>query len=83
MKSFRKNVFRTIKESFGRFLAIICIVALGVMFYVGLNATTYDMLDSANDFYKKENFYDFMLVSNMGFTEDDISLLRENNDYKN
>ena len=32
-----KSTFREIKESLGRFLAILAIVALGVGFFAGLN----------------------------------------------
>lgn len=75
-KSFLKNTFRTIAGSVGRYIALICIVMLGVIFYVGLKITTTDMIDTANDYYNGQNFYDFCLVSTVGFNTDDIFELR-------
>lgn len=76
-KSFIKNVFRTIGSSFGRYIALICIVMLGVIFFVGLKISTVDMIDSANDFYNESNLYDFSLVSSVGFDTTDVFELRK------
>lgn len=76
-KSYLKNIFRTIDASIGRYFALICIVMLGVIFYVGLKITTDDMIDTANDYYNESNLYDFSLVSTIGFETEDIFELRE------
>lgn len=76
-KSYLKNIFRTIGSSFGRYLALISIVMLGVIFYTGLKVTTDDMVDTANDFYAEGNFYDYSLVSTVGFDTEDIFELRK------
>ncbi|MGN0164830.1 MAG: FtsX-like permease family protein [Lachnospiraceae bacterium] len=76
-KSFLKNVFRTIGNSFGRYMALICIVTLGVVFYAGLKISTVDMIDTANDYYNTYNFYDFSLVSTVGFSSNDVFELRK------
>jgi putative ABC transport system permease protein len=74
--TYAKNIIRTIKSSLGRYFALICIVMLGVIFYVGLKITTVDMIDTANDFYDKSNFYDYCLVSNLGFDTDVLQKIR-------
>lgn len=76
-KSFFKNVFRTIGGSIGRYIALICIVMLGVIFYVGLEISTVDMIDTANDYYNTGNFYDYSLVSTLGFDTKDVFDLRD------
>ena len=78
-KSFWKNIFRTIRESIGRYVALCLIVMLGVIFYVGLKITTVDMIDTANDFYADTNFYDYLLVSNVGFDRDAVNNIKNDN----
>ena len=49
MKSMMKrNTFREIKKSFGRYFAILAIVALGVAFFSGLKITQSVMVHSAD-----------------------------------
>ena len=74
--AFAQDIFREIRKTFNRFMAIFAIVALGVGFFVGLKATTPDMETTGNLFYDEQNFMDFRLLSTMGFTEDDAEALR-------
>ncbi len=76
-RSYTKNVFRTIKSSFSRFLAIFAIVALGVGFLAGLLAAPDDMRLSADTYYDDTNMYDLRVVSSIGLTEDDLALVRQ------
>lgn len=69
---FTKSIFRDIRKSFGRFFAILIIIALGVGFFVGLRITQPSMIATADKYLKDLNFYDFRLVSTLGFTKDDI-----------
>ena len=48
-----KSTFREIKESLGRFLAILAIVALGVGFFAGLKVTQPAMLKTAQRYFDK------------------------------
>ena len=50
-KSILKTILREIKKSAGRFISIMCIIALGVGFYSGLKIARADMLKTGNDFY--------------------------------
>ena len=57
--SYKKMKRRGIKKDFSRFMAILCIVALGTGFLSGLLATTPDMKESANKYYSYSHLYDF------------------------
>ena len=68
----RKTILREISGNLGRFLAILAIVALGAGFFTGLRVSTPAMLENANDYLSESNFYDFRVLSTLGFTQDDI-----------
>ncbi len=67
-----KSTFREIKESLGRFLAILAIVALGVGFFAGLKVTQPAMLKTAQRYFDKTALYDYRLISTVGFSEDEV-----------
>lgn len=60
-----------------RFMSIFLIILLGVAFYSGINATSPDMVDTADTYYKENNLMDVKVLSTYGLTEDDIELLKE------
>ena len=68
--SMRKTTLREIRQSFGRYMAILAIVALGVGFFSGLQAATPDMLESADAYLQEQELFDFRLVSTLGFDKD-------------
>lgn len=70
-----KTTIREIKGSFGRYMAIFAIVMLGVGFFVGLKTTTPAMIATENTYLTQQNFFDFRLLSTIGFTEDDVEAL--------
>ncbi len=83
MKSMMKrNTFREIKKSFGRYFAILAIVALGVAFFSGLKITQSVMVHSADVYLKDLQFYDYRLVSTLGFTEENVEALAEKEDVR-
>ena len=65
----RKTTLREIKSSFGRYMAILLIVALGVGFFSGLKISYEVMIHSANGYWERLNLYDYQLVSTIGFDE--------------
>lgn len=67
-----KTTIREIKGSLGRYVAILAIVMLGVSLFVGLKITTPAMIATENDYFKDNNFFDFNLLSTIGFTEEDV-----------
>lgn len=71
-KAYLKELARSISRSKTRFVSIMAIIAIGVGFYAGINATEPDMVLSADRFYKNTNLSDFRIISPLGFEEEDI-----------
>ncbi|MEQ2659273.1 FtsX-like permease family protein [Roseburia amylophila] len=78
----KRNIFREIKKSFGRYFAILAIIALGVAFFSGLKITQSVMVHSADVYLKDLQFYDYRLVSTLGFTEENVEALAEKEDVR-
>ena len=72
-----KTTIREIKGSLGRYLAILAIVMLGVGFFAGLKTTKPAMIATENDYFSQQNFFDFRLLSTIGFKEEDVEALAE------
>lgn len=72
-----KTTVREIKQSFGRYMAIMAIVMLGVGLFTGLKATTPAMIITENDYLLEQDFFDFRLLSTMGYDEDSAEKLKE------
>lgn len=70
-----KDTLRTIGRTSSRFFSIVLIVALGISFFAGMNATSPDMLDTADKYYKTSNAADIRIISTAGLTDDDVSVL--------
>lgn len=80
MKEIRKSTFREIKSSFGRFMAIFAIIALGVGFFSGLKVTKKAMVATMNGYLDNHSFYDFRLLSTLGFEQEDVDFFRAQED---
>ena len=76
-KALRKDFFMEIKTSFGRFLSIFFIVAIGVAFFSGIRATEPDMRYSGDEYFDEKNLYDIQVVSTLGLTDDDMRALEK------
>ena len=72
VRAYRKNIYRTIRGSLGRFLAIMAIIALGVGFYSGLRLTKPSMVKKAQDYFDENKFYDIKVMTNIGIGEEEI-----------
>ena len=53
-------------------MAILLIVMLGVGFFSGLKVSRAAMVNTADDYLTTHAFYDFRLISTLGFTEEDV-----------
>jgi len=73
VKTLIRSSLREIRQSLGRYLAILAIVGLGVGFFSGLRACQPDMMATGVAYLEEQNFYDFRLLSTLGFTEDDVA----------
>jgi putative ABC transport system permease protein len=76
-KAFAKDLRRSIIKSHARFLSILAIIALGVGFFAGINATEPDMILSADKYFKDTRLADFRLISPLGFKPEDIEAVRQ------
>ncbi|MCR5324482.1 MAG: FtsX-like permease family protein [Lachnospiraceae bacterium] len=74
-KSMWKTTLREIRASFGRYLAIFAIIALGVGFFSGLKVTKEAMLEAGDSFLKRNDMFDYRLISTLGLTEDDVDVI--------
>ncbi len=77
-----KNTLREIRSTFGRFFAIMAIIALGVGFFTGVRITTPAMIDTINRFLEEQQFYDYRLLSAVGWQEEDIDFFRKQKDVR-
>lgn len=74
---YSKNIRRTIFGSFGRYIAILSIIALGVGFFAGVKNTKDSMMETCNKYVTDHNMYDYRLLSTYGFNEEDEQYLKE------
>ncbi len=72
MKKFSKNIVKEFKNSFGRFLAIMAIIALGVGFLIGVTQATPDMKTSMSDYLHENAAYDVDVKATYGLTRGDV-----------
>lgn len=83
MKSvMKKAAVREIKNSFGRYFAILAIIALGVGFFSGVRITTPAMLNTINSFLDEHQFYDYRLISSAGWSLTDVEKFLEAEDVR-
>lgn len=83
MKSMMKRTtLREVRQSFGRYVAILAIIALGVGFYAGLTVTKSAMVRTTDQYLKEQDFFDYRLLSTLGFEKEDEVFFREQTDVK-
>ena len=69
----RKNLLQSILKSFGRYVAIVAIIALGASMFVGLLMTKSDMVATGQKYMDEQNMYDLRLVSTYGWGEEQLA----------
>lgn len=74
-KAVIKDALREIKKSYKRFISILLMAFLGVGFFAGIRASSPDMLDTIDTYYKNQNVYDIQVLSTLGLTSDDINVI--------
>lgn len=67
----KKASLREIRGSFGRYFAILAIIALGVGFFSGVRITTPAMVNTINTFLEDHQLYDYRLLSSTGWSKED------------
>lgn len=74
-KALLKDTLRTIERTRSRFFSIVAIVALGISFFAGMNATAPDLRDTAQKYLLDTNAADLSVTSTVGLSEDDLNVL--------
>ncbi|MBP5186187.1 MAG: ABC transporter permease, partial [Clostridiales bacterium] len=76
-KSYWKIVFRCIKGSLMRYLAILSIIALGVGFFSGLKSTMPAFLRTGDKYIRDGALFDFRILSTSGFDDEDAGRIAD------
>ena len=76
----RKNLSQAILKSFGRYLAIIMIIALGSSLFVGLLMTKMDMVATGQKYMDEQNMFDLRLVSSYGWDIEHVDQIAQLDD---
>ena len=74
-RALHKDFWMEVRKSRARFISIFCIVALGVAFFSGIQASSPDMRLSGDAYYNESKLMDLKVVGTMGLTDDDIQAL--------
>ena len=75
-KALRKDFYMEIRKSFGRFLSIFFIVAIGTAFFSGIRAAEPDMRLSGDAYFDQSKLMDLQAVS---YTHLDVYKRQEKN----
>lgn len=68
---------RRIRDSIGRFLAIILIIMLGVLLFVGIRSSGPDLYHAAQTYLNQQKTADLQLISTTGLTHKDVKLAQQ------
>ena len=75
-KALLKDAFKEIKVSYKRFISILLMALLGVGFFAGLRATSPDMVNTIDEYFKAQNVYDIQVMSTLGLTDGDVEAIK-------
>ena len=70
-----KNLQRAILRSFGRYIAILAIIALGCSIFIGLKVTKTDMIQTGQEYTQAQNMFDLRLLNTYGWTEEEVKAI--------
>ena len=76
-KALLKDSVKEIKNTYKRFISILLMAFLGVGFFAGIRASSPDMIDTIDKYYKEQNVYDIQVISTLGLTDEDIEKMSE------
>ena len=78
----RKNLRQSILKSFGRYIAIVAIIALGASMFVGLLMTKSDMVATGQVFMDEQNMFDLRLLNSYGWGQDHLDAISAMPDFE-
>ena len=64
------NLRQSIRKSFGRYIAIVAIIALGSALFMGLLMTKSDMVATGQVYMDRQDMFDLRLMNSYGWTEE-------------
>ena len=70
-----KTLFRSIRSSIGRYIAIVAIIALGAGMFVGLLSTKSDMIATAQKYTDDQNMFHLNLLNTYGWTDKEVEAI--------
>ena len=76
-KALIKDTIKEIKNTHRRFISILLMAFLGVGFFAGIRASSPDMLDTIDKYFKDSKVYDLEIISTLGLTNEDITELKK------
>lgn len=76
------STLREIRSTFGRFAAILAIIALGVGFFSGVRTTTPAMVNTVGGFMNDHALFDYRIISTLGWEAQDVDALRMREDVR-
>ncbi len=82
MSMMKRTTIREIKQSLGRYLAILAIVALGVGFFAGLKATKPAMLETGEQYFEENALFDYRLICTLGFDDKIVEEINKRQDVR-
>ena len=66
----QKNLYQSIRNSLGRYIALALIICLGSSLFMGLMITRQDMVYTGQHFMEQQDMFDLRMISNYGWTEE-------------
>lgn len=73
----RRNLWRSIRKSMGRYIAIMSIIALGAGLFVGLLSSKISMMETARNYMDSQNMYDLTLLNDYGWSMEQVEAVKE------
>ncbi|MCF1620787.1 FtsX-like permease family protein [Tetragenococcus koreensis] len=72
-----RSTFRDIKQSFGRFIAVVLIIFMGVLLFVGIKSVGPDLEKLGNQYFQKQQLSNVQIRGTAGLTTKDKELIEQ------
>ncbi len=72
-----KETIRTIKKEFKRFISLVCIIALGCGFFIGMKCSTPVLKNTLASYTNRTNLMDIKIISDIGLTKSELEELKK------
>ena len=71
-----KKMFRTLWRYKAQFISMVIMVALGIGVFLGFHVEWYSLDVNTREIYEKTGFADFRIISDRGFSPEDLEAVR-------